>query len=523
MAPADSKIGAGAGRSAAAAGAWAKFLLPTLPGMLAAATLIYCLFVFDAGRQLFRDSDTGWHIRNGEWMLANHVLPRADRYSFSKPGEPWVAWEWGADVVMGAAHRADGLRGLVVLFALAIAALTWMCARLHFAAGGDFLLAALLAAPMVTTASLHWLARPHVFSWLFVAGAVLYAERAPLRFGFAHAAGIALVTAAWANMHGSFFLGPAIALIYAAAHFARPWLWDLDAHTEHMRGRWFLLAALAAGAGSLLNPYGWRLHAHVVSYLWNDELTSRVAEFQSFNFHDPEAAQVALTMALAAAGAVLALSQRKLAHFLLAAMLLWGGLRSARVLPLVALVILPLANGAFAEALRGARRMQPGLRRALDRVLRYSEGLRRIDRSVNGTMFLGGVALVCLLVLRAPAVASRIGFPADRFPTAAAEAVEKLPSDARVFAPDSFGGYLVYRFAGERKVFFDGRSDFYGAAFMKQYLVLRNAQPGWEQIAREYRFTHALVAPDSALNAALQHNGWKTLHKDETAVLLEAR
>ncbi|MBL0159653.1 MAG: hypothetical protein IPP47_21490 [Bryobacterales bacterium] len=35
----------------------------------------------------------------------------------------------------------------------------------------------------------------------------------------------------------------------------------------------------------LLNPYGWALHVHVFRYLRDTELLSRVAEFQSFNFH----------------------------------------------------------------------------------------------------------------------------------------------------------------------------------------------------------------------------------------------
>ena len=117
-----------------------------------------------------------------------------------------MAWEWGSDVVMGAVHQAWGMQGLVVMFALAVAAVTWMCVRLHFVAGGDFLLMALLAIPMVTTASLHWLARPHVFSWLFLVGAVLYAERAPLKFGVRQFVAIAMGTALWANLHGSFFL-----------------------------------------------------------------------------------------------------------------------------------------------------------------------------------------------------------------------------------------------------------------------------------------------------------------------------
>ena len=50
--------------------------------------------------------------------------------------------------------------------------------------------------------------------------------------------------------------------------------------------------------------------------------------------------------------------------------------------------------------------------------------------------------------------------------------VASLPVSARILAPDTFGGYLIYRFNGERKVFFDGRSDFYGTDFIERYLRL---------------------------------------------------
>ncbi|MGD1096266.1 MAG: hypothetical protein ABSB35_30270 [Bryobacteraceae bacterium] len=125
-------------------------------------TLVYCLFVFGGGGQFFRDSDTGWHIRSGQWILAHRTLPRTDPYSFSKPGEPWFLWECGSDVLIALAHRVDGLRGVTALVAVAITACTWLWCRLNFAAGGDFFLAAALAPLMITTASLHWLARPHV-------------------------------------------------------------------------------------------------------------------------------------------------------------------------------------------------------------------------------------------------------------------------------------------------------------------------------------------------------------------------
>jgi hypothetical protein len=498
-------------------------LLPNLAILLAVATLVYTLFVFGGGEQYFRDSDTGWHIRTGEWILNHHALPSTDPFSFSKAGQPWIAWEWGSDVLIGLANRIDGLRGVTALIALAISACTWLCCRLAFAVGGDFLLTALLAPPMITTASLHWLARPHVFSWLFLVSAVLYAEVVSARFRLLHLAAVAGVAALWANLHASFLSAPVIALIYAISHFVRPLLWPLDGHAERARARWFLWLALAALAGSLLNPYGWSLHAHVLSFLRQDELIAHVAEFQSFNFHDKDAVQVTLAMGLAAAGAVLAFSQKKLANFLLAALFLWSGLRSARVLPLVALMILPLANGAFTEALRGARNLRSSLIGKLDEALSYSYRLRLIDQRVNGAGFCALAVLASLLALSAPAFSNAIGFPSDRFPVVAARAVERLPTDARVLATDSYGGYLIYRFGGVRRVFFDGRSDFYGVEFMKQYLVLINARPGWQQIVRSFRFSHALLPKESALTAALEQAGWTRLYQDDVATLLEAR
>ncbi len=523
MVSAGNSTGLASPPSHAALGAAPRLLLPNLAVLLAVATLIYSLFLFRGGEQFFRDSDSGWHIRSGEWILAHHALPSTDPYSFSKGGQPWFLWEWGSDVILGLAHNIDGLRGITVLIALAISVCTWLCCRLQFELGGDFFIAALLAPPMITTASLHWLARPHVFSWLLLVSAVLYAEQVPERFSFWRLAAAAGATALWANLHASFFFAPVIALIYAISFLIRPLLWSFDKREERRKAGWFLWVALASLAGSFLNPYGWRLHAHVLSYLSNDELISHVAEFQSFNFHDKDATQVALAVGLAAAGTVLALSQKKLAHFLLGAVLLWGGLRSARVLPLVAMVLLPLANGAFTDALRRARSLRPALTRVLDAALGYSFRLRRIDQKVNGSAFAALAILAALLAVSTPAFSSKIGFSSSRFPIAASQVVEQLPPDARVLAPDSFGGYLIYRFNGTRKVYFDGRSDFYGADFMKQYLVLINARPGWQNIARSLRFTHALVPSESALAGAMPQAGWVTLYHDDVATLLEAR
>src|SRR5208283_4253741 len=77
---------------------WYVRLFPSLTD-LAFLFPLYFLFAKIGGvRYLLRDADTGLQIRTGEWILQNHAAPRVDMFSFSKPGQPWFAWEWGWDV-----------------------------------------------------------------------------------------------------------------------------------------------------------------------------------------------------------------------------------------------------------------------------------------------------------------------------------------------------------------------------------------------------------------------------------------
>jgi len=107
-----------------------------------------------------------------------------------------------------------------------------------------------------------------------------------------------------------------------------------------------------------------------------------------------------------------------------------------------------------------------------------------------------------------------VGFPPDQFPVAA---FPHIPTEARLFAPDKYGGYLIYR---GRQVFFDGRSDFYGAEFLKQYGRLVQVRPGWREYFDSFHFTHALLPKDAPLIPALSAAGWRMVYQDGTAVLL---
>jgi hypothetical protein len=471
-------------------------------------TLFYCLFLFQGYQKLFRDSDAGWHIRDGEEILMTGHLPHTDPYSFSRGGRPWFAWEWASDVLTGAVHRAGGLRAVALLYGTLIAAGVWFWFRVHWALGGNFLIACAMAPLLLTTCNIHWLARPHVISWLFFLAALLYCERRRGRFGWREGVAVAAFSAVWANVHASFFFGPVIAMVYAAGALLSGVLWE-----EKRPVRALLAAAAIASAAPLANPYGIHLYAHVFRYLTDSELLAHIGEYQSFNFHASGAGQILAALLLGIAGGILALPARRPERFLLAALISALALRSARVLPLAALLLLPIANAGITESLHRAAGLKPRVRQALDGFLAYCGRLRVLDARQNGFVLAPVVLLICFFGLRA----TPAGFPAGDFPVAA---YPHIPQTARLFAPDKFGGYLIYRSAGHFPVFFDGRSDLYGAEFLKQYSRAMQARPGWNMWWDQFRFTHALLPADAPLIGALEQAGWKTLYRDATATLL---
>ena len=105
-----------------------QFALKLLPSFTDFAFLMPIAFLFgrmDGVKTLLGDCDTGWHIRTGEWILANHAVPTRDIFSFSKPGDPWFAWEWLSDVLFAWMNAHGGLRA-VVLFGILMLAVTFM-------------------------------------------------------------------------------------------------------------------------------------------------------------------------------------------------------------------------------------------------------------------------------------------------------------------------------------------------------------------------------------------------------------
>ena len=477
-----------------------RWFAPSLLDVFFAALLLAAFAQPQGLRSLLADGDTGWHIRTGELVLQTGRAPVADPFSFSRPREPWFAWEWLADVVFAATWRWRGVAGVAALAgALLALAATALLARLLGRGCGLWIgLGATMAA--VSASSIHYLARPHVFSILFytLALGTLSEDRArPGRRVWLLAPGTAL----WANLHAGFVAWLAtLGLLVMLSVARRDW--------PQVR-RYGCLLALCT-LGSLLNPYGWQLHLHIARYLNSPWILDHVQEFQSP--HIRSEGMIVFAVLLLAAVALAPRAER----FEGLLVLVWGflALRSARHVPFFAIAAAPvLASGCAAGWARLAARA--GTRHPL-RI--FWELAQEFGRHPRASVWLPLSA--ALVILAAPGV----GFPDTVFPVRAVERnlAQLAPPAAmpRILTSDQWADYLIFRLYPQQRVFFDGRSDFFGPAIGADYRKLLSGESPWRQLLERYQFELALLPHDWALSTALEGEpGWRVVYRDAVAVL----
>ena len=495
-----------------------RLLVPSLSDCLFLAVLLWVFASGSGWSVLLADGDTGWHIRTGEYILDTGSVPTHDLFSFSKAGQPWFAWEWLADVTLAVLHRAWGLQGVVAFTGLALSlAVTLLFRYIRWRDAN--VLAALFATLLAAGAStVHYLARPHIFTLLGLTATLWMLER-DQRHATTAIWWLVPGTALWANLHGGFIAGiSCIALATAGC------AWKAALDHAGLPGRFaparrYGLLTGACALATLANPYGWRLHDHIARYLASDWIKQVVDEFQSPRFRSESMLQFEILLFAGLALVPILFRERRLGELLLIMFWAHAALASARHVPLCAIVAAPACASAasrlWSEWSDGrSRRSSVGALR--DCLHDFSAAPERSSLWVP----------VLLLALAALPWEGPHDFPANKFPVTAIDRNAAIFSPSggklpRILTSDQWGDYLIYRFYPKGRVFVDGRSDFYGPAIGGQYLDLLNAAPDWERVVDAYGFDVALVPLEWPLaQLMMRHPGWRVRYLDRQAVVL---
>jgi len=455
----------------------ARSLAPAL-----AALLLGALVLFDA--RALNDGDTYWHIATGDWILDHARVPHVDVFSNSTAGAPWVAQEWLSEVLMALARRAAGWAGVVVLFAAAIAAAAWLIVRrMSLAIGGVTLaLASVLVFACMGGSLLarpHLLALPVLLVWTLSLMSAREKNRAPPIV-------LALLMLVWANLHGGFVLGFAVAAAFGSEAL-------LEARQD--RGKvvrdWGLFGA-ASLLAALVTPHGLTGLIYPFQVMTMTSLPG-ITEWRAADFAKPTAFEAALLITLFVC--------------------LWRGVRVPILRLLLLLGLLHLALQHSRHQLVLAALAPLILAEPLAVALGHAPARARLN---PGLLAASAAAAIGLLAVRLALPVVRVD--GLNSPVAAVASLPPQLLRQPVLNEYGFGGYLIFQGA---RPFIDGRSDMYGDAFTGRYFAAETAgQADLDRFLDRHGVAWTIFAPSNPIVATLDGDrGWRRIHTDATAVV----
>lgn len=205
-----------------------------------------------------KDLDLWFHMRSGQYIFHQRSVPSVDVFSATAQGKYWNNHEWLFQLIVFGLKRLWSMNALIYMQA-GIVLLTFLSLLLlTFKKSKQILIPPLLYI-VYQVYQTRFTIRPDIFSILFliIFIAILTTslkKRWSLWVLF-------FLQALWVNIHGYFFLGIAIVLIYLMSEWLRrtlplPSIWKQEgalAQEEFVRLHWILFALMGA---TFINPQG---------------------------------------------------------------------------------------------------------------------------------------------------------------------------------------------------------------------------------------------------------------------------
>jgi hypothetical protein len=190
----------------------------------------------------------------------------------------------------------------------------------------------------------------------------------------------------------------------------------------------------------------------------------------------------------------------------------------------IVMTLLALRNGAVAAVLG-----VPALAVGIDAALRdwrptpreHSPRIARRRRMLEVVMAAAvGIAAVVIFVPPDPEAAVQASIERE-LPVQGVDLLQDRVPDGRILAEYGWGGYVIGQMydLGAR-VMVDGRNDMYSDAILTEYGHVRDADPGWEEIADRYEVDALIFPPYRTITKGpAERAGWCEAYRDENEVV----
>lgn len=477
-------------------------------GAVTVFIIFYSALLLNPDPYLLQDPDTFWHISTGQWILDNAQFPTVDYFSYTAVGKPYISTEWLSQVFFAAAFKCGGWHAVVILTAISCSAIVgilyfYLVRHLRFSVAVGW------AALTAVAISMHFLARPHIFSYVILVIWTInlldiYDDDS---FNISSLISLAPLMVLWANLHGSFTFG--LALLYVFAGYR---LYQNIVRQNYTKCRRILIIMLVVTLSALITPYGIAPAFETKELLDLKFTISKIIELRSIDFQTHQF-HLIIFVALFSVMASLGIRLRG-ARLIVFGIITLLGLRYTRGLAMFFLltpIILARPASACAWWLMPQHSQTSDGDDASDPVLQF---LQRQSIAI----LISNIAIAALITVSAW---WRGGFapPENIAPKAAIDFVKRTNITGNVFNNYGFGGFLI--FSGI-PTFVDGRALPFGDEFLKKYFdasSLIDIKSSFE-LLDEYNVAWIILQPNEPLTKAIAlSKSWNKVYFDKYSVV----
>jgi hypothetical protein len=278
-----------------------------------------------------------------------------------------------------------------------------------------------------------------------------------------------------------------------------------------------LLATGVSLLATLISPSGPKIWAAIGSLGSNAYITSKIPEYQSPNFHQPETWPFIIILLLTIIGFARAVEKVQWPDVLLVIAFTGLALYSSRMIPLFAIAVSPIT----ARAIAGWSRNEY----AQNRLLTIEKNILRTNSMSDGRIWIVATVLIAAILLQSGRTIDPEGrgnvFDPRFFPVDAVSWLDTHPQTGHMFNEFDWGGYLLLELWPAQQIFMDGHTHIYGETLTREYERVITLSPGWEEIMKKYDIKWVIVRRQTPLVQALSDlDLWEIAYEDTTAFIL---
>jgi len=277
-----------------------------------------------------------------------------------------------------------------------------------------------------------------------------------------------------------------------------------------------LLGGILSLFATFLSPSGIKIWGAIASLGSNTYITSRIPEYQSANFHMPETWPFILLLMLTIIGFARNTNKTSWIHILLAASFAAIALYTSRMIPLFAIIAVPIAASSLSNWVN--------LEFPDSRFMDIEKNISKINASSNGAIWLFVIFVTIALIFKSGKAIDPQGkgntFDERFFPVQAVTWLNSHTQQGHMFNEFDWGGYLLLKLVPHQQIFMDGHTHIYGEALTREYETVVTQGNDWQKILDKYQIEWAIVRVNSTIARGLEGQQWKIIYQDDTTTVL---